>query len=166
MILPFKSSSFLTGESHGTPTPRNGAGAGAFADREHRCAFGDESHLGTGAVADIDGARSQRLHHFAAAAEVDDLEVEPVLFEDAELVADIDGNDARPKSALALPTVKAVSAKAGADAAAARTSASGDNCGPRAAPKRWHMKVPPLLARFMRRARRNLSDPAVFVAHL
>jgi hypothetical protein len=33
------------------------------------------------------------LHHLAAAAEFDDLEIEPVLFENAELVADIDRND-------------------------------------------------------------------------
>src|SRR6185437_8157260 len=35
----------------------------------------------------------ERLDHLAAAAEVGNLEIEPVLFEDAELVTDIDGND-------------------------------------------------------------------------
>jgi hypothetical protein len=64
-----------------------------LAHRDHRCAFGDEGHLGARAVADIDAAGGDGLRHLAAAAELDDLHVEPVLFEDPELVAHIHRDD-------------------------------------------------------------------------
>ena len=64
-----------------------------FADGDHRRALGDQRHFGPGAVADVECAGGHCLSHSAAAGEVDDLEVEPVFLEDAELLADIDRND-------------------------------------------------------------------------
>jgi hypothetical protein len=46
--------------------------------------------LGAGAEADIDAAGNDRLRQLAAAGEVGDFEREPVLLEDADLVADMD----------------------------------------------------------------------------
>ena len=73
-------------------------------------AFHDERHLRSG-VLDVDRAGGHRLSRFSA-AEIEDLQVEAVFFENAELVADIYGMMAS-EVALAFPTVSVVSAEAG-----------------------------------------------------
>src|SRR6185437_13980168 len=80
-------------------------GGRALADRHHRRALGDESHLRAGAVTDIDTAGGEGLRHLTAAAEILDLQREPVLFEDSELVADIDWDD-RVRRRIRLSDVK------------------------------------------------------------
>jgi hypothetical protein len=64
-----------------------------FADGDHRRALGDQRHFRPGAVADVERTGGHGLSHSAAAGEIDDLQVEPVFLEDAELLADIDRND-------------------------------------------------------------------------
>ena len=156
MVLPFKSSSVLIGESQGTPTPRNGAGPVLSQTAIIGAPLATKA-ISVPAPSPISIASGgERLRHLAAAAEVDDLEIEPVLFEDAELVADIDGNDG--VRGRRWPCRRSASSSAaGADAATARAIASGGDARPDA-PRRSDaiMKRPPSAARFMRRVRANL----------
>ena len=73
--------------------PIKGIGPAHLTDGDHRRALGNERHFGARTIADIEGAGRHGLGHFAAAGKVDDFQVEPVLLEDAERVADINGND-------------------------------------------------------------------------
>src|SRR5262249_53944967 len=59
-------------------------------DAEIGVALRDEGKLGAGAEADIDGVRGQALLQLGAAGEIDLLDVETVLFEEALLHTDIE----------------------------------------------------------------------------
>ena len=93
IFLPLSSSTDLIGESHGTPMPRKGNGPA----NSQTASMG--TPLATSAIsvpAPSPISRAPAAMAWAILlppAKSDDFQVEPVFLEDAELVADIDGND-------------------------------------------------------------------------
>ena len=135
--LPLRSAA----ERHGKVGPHHQTeverGVGHQGDRAHGGALEDHGHVGAGIERDVDTAGGFRLDQPRAAGESADLEVEPVLFENAGAHADVDQREVNAPP-IGLPK-RTTSAEDMVAKAAARPSPEEDRGNRPGGRRRWRV---------------------------